>query len=254
LVLLPLIRAQRDRVSKEQNYDDFGYRIRVGLAGGLGTPDALWAAFSMGADYVLTGSVNQACVEAGTSPVAKAMLQDAAFTDVSSGPAPDMFELGAKVQVLSRGSMYAQRAQRLYDIYKRYDSIEAIPKPERSKIEKQMFKRDLDEVWAGTKSYWAERDPAQVERAERDSHYLMALTFRWYLGMTSRWARMGEADRKRDFQVWCGPSMGGFNDWVAGTGLEPVEARGVVAVADALMTGAAVQARISFVRTLGVLA
>ena len=149
--------------------------------------------------------------------------------------------------------MYAQRAQRLYDIYKRYDSIEAIPKPERSKIEKQMFKRDLDEVWAGTKAYWAERDAAQVERAERDAHYKMALTFRWYLGMTSRWARMGEPDRKRDFQVWCGPSMGGFNNWVAGTELEPVESRGVVGVADALMTGAAVQARVSFARTLGVL-
>ena len=229
-----------------------GIRIRVALRG-LGTPDAIWGAFSMGADYVLTGSVNQSCVEAGTSETAKQMLKEAAFTDVSSGPAPDMFEIGAKVQVLSRGSMYAQRAQRLYDIYKRYDSIEDIPQKERAKIEKQMFKRDLDEVWQGTREYWSGRDPAQVERADKDPHYKMALTFRWYLGMTSRWARMGEADRKRDFQVWCGPSMGGFNAWVDGTALDPIGSRRVADVADALMKGAAGQARVSMARSAGLL-
>ena len=119
----------------------------------------------MGADYVLTGSVNQACVEAGTSTIAKAMLQEASFSDVSSGPAPDMFEIGAKVQVLSRGSMYAQRAQRLYDLYKRYDSIEAIPKADLAKIEKQLFKRDLDEVWQGTRDCgWGETRPGGARR------------------------------------------------------------------------------------------
>ena len=66
----------------------------------------------------------------------------------------------------------------------------------------------------------------------------MALVFRWYLGMSSRWARMGEASRKKDFQIWCGPSMGAFNDWVEGTSMQPLEARGVVAVADALLRGA----------------
>jgi trans-AT polyketide synthase, acyltransferase and oxidoreductase domains len=48
-----------------------GFRLTdapcIGLAGGMGTPFAVAAAFVMGADYVLTGSVNQACVEAGTS-------------------------------------------------------------------------------------------------------------------------------------------------------------------------------------------
>ena len=79
----------------------------------------------------------------------------------------------------------------------------------------------------------------------------MALTFRWYLGMTSRWARTGDKDRKRDFQVWCGPSMGGFNTWARGTELEALDKRTVVGIADALMQGAAQQGRQAMARALG---
>jgi PfaD family protein len=181
----------------------------------------------------------------------KAMLGEASYTDVASGPAPDMFEIGAKVQVLSRGSMYAQRSQKLYDIYKKYPSMADIPADERAKLEKQMFKRDLDEVWEGTRDYWAERDPAQVEKAAKNPKHQMALTFRWYLGMTSRWARIGDDDRKRDFQIWCGPAMGGFNAWAQGTALQDVGGRTVAGVAEALMMGAAGEARRGVARTLG---
>lgn len=240
VVLLPILQDLRDRIQAE--LPDAG-PLRVGAAGGLGTPRSIWAAFAMGADYVLTGSVNQASHEAGTSEVAKAMLIEAAYTDVASGPAPDMFELGAKVQVLSRGSMYARRAQQLYDLYRAHPSMDEIPDKVRKKLEKQIFKRPLAEVWEGTRTYWQDRDPEQVARAEREPRHQMALTFRWYLGMTSRWARMGENDRKRDFQLWCGPSMGGFNAWAQGTELQGMERRSVVTIAEALMRGAAGEAR-----------
>lgn len=250
-VLLPEMIRLRDALATSHNYDR-AHVPRVGAAGGLGTPASIWAAFAMGADYVLTGSINQATVEAGTSAQVKAMLSVAESHDVASGPAPDMFEIGAKVQVLSRGSMYAQRAQRLHDLYTRYPSMDDLPEKERARVEKQLFKRSLDEVWEGTRAYWAERDPAQVERADREPRHKMALTFRWYLGMTSRWARMGEDDRKRDFQIWCGPSMGGFNGWAKGGPLEAPERRTVVALADALMDEAAMHARASVVRAHGV--
>ena len=250
VVLLPILQDLRDRVQDEENYP---VELRVGAAGGLGTPRSIWAAFAMGADYVLTGSVNQAAKEAGTSDLTRAMLAEAAYTDVASGPAPDMFELGAKVQVLSRGSMYARRAQQLYDLYKAHPSMDDIPANVRSKLEKQIFKRPLAEVWEGPRDYWQERDPAQVARAEKEPRHKMALTFRWYLGMTSRWARIGDDDRKRDFQIWCGPAMGGFNAWAAGTDLEPLQARSVVSIADALMTGAAGEARVALARTQGML-
>ncbi|MCO4747003.1 MAG: PfaD family polyunsaturated fatty acid/polyketide biosynthesis protein [Proteobacteria bacterium] len=251
LVLLPLLQALRDELSAKHGFDASGHRPRVGAAGGLGSPASLHAAFSMGAEYVLTGSVNQATREAGTSDMAKAMLADAGMADVTTGPAPDMFEIGAHVQVLSRGSMYAQRAGQLYDLYKKHGDLDAIPAKIRAKLEKQVFKRPIDDVWAGTRAYWQDRDPAMVTKAEADPRHKMSLTFRWYLGMTSRWARMGEADRKRDFQVWCGPAMGGFNAWVAGTEFEEVAERGVVEIGEALMRGAAAHARIAHARVLG---
>ncbi len=107
-------------------------------------------------------------------------------------------------------------------------------------------------MWADTRAYWQTRDPAQVERADRDPRHQMALTFRWYLGMTSRWARTGDADRRRDFQIWCGPSMGLFNDWVHGTHLDPLQARKVGPISWALLHGAAALARVQVARTLGV--
>ena len=36
----------------------------------------------------------------------------------------------------------------------------------------------------------------------------MALVFRWYLGMSSRWAIEGSVERRSDYQIWCGPAQG----------------------------------------------
>jgi PfaD family protein len=252
VVLLPTLLRLRDKVMAEEGYAERGIRIRVGSAGGIGDPASMYAALSMGADYILTGSINQSTIEAGTSQLAKNMVAQAGMADVATGPAPDMFEMGAHVQVLSRGSMYAQRAGRLYDLYKSCPSMDDIPDKDRAKIEKTIFQAPLDEVWAGTKAYWSERDPREVERAESDPRHKMALTFRWYLGMTSRWARLGEEGRKRDFQIWCGPSMGLFNDWVRGTWLEPLEARSVTAISTAMLSGAAALRRVELARAMGV--
>ena len=237
-VILPVIKAQRDRLVESNDYASVGARVAIGAAGGLGCPASIAAAFEMGADYVLTGSVNQCSVEAGTSDLAKSLLLDAGLADVANGAAPDMFEIGAHVQVLSRGTMYAKRSERLYDLYKRYAAWEEVPVKDRERVEKQMLTRSFEDVWSDTESYWQERDPRQVERAKSDGRHKMALVFRWYLGMSSRWARMGDKSRKKDFQIWCGPSMGAFNDWVKGTSMEALEGRTVVRIADALLKGA----------------
>ena len=50
---------------------------RLGAAGGLGVPEAVAAAFVLGADFVLTGSINQCTAECGTSERVKDMLQQA---------------------------------------------------------------------------------------------------------------------------------------------------------------------------------
>ena len=97
----------------------------------------------MGASYIVTGSVNQAFVESGASEHTKALLAKVEMTNVSMAPAADMFEMGFKVQVLKRGTMFTGRANKFYELYTRYDSLDAIPTQEREKLESQIFKKDF---------------------------------------------------------------------------------------------------------------
>ena len=79
----------------------------------------------------------------------------------------------------------------------------------------------------------------------------MALVFRSYLGQASKWAIAGDDSRALDFQIWCGPAMGSFNAWVAGTFLEPVPSRTVAQIGWNLMEGAAVVTRAQQLRAMG---
>jgi hypothetical protein len=81
---------------------------------------------------------------------------------------------------------------------------------------------------------------------------MMALVFRSYLGRSSNWANSGDPSRRIDYQIWCGPSMGAFNQWAKGTFLEIRENRKTVTVAMNLMYGAAVATRINWLRYQGV--
>jgi len=146
--------------------------------------------------------------------------------------------------VLKRGTMFAMRAQKLYEIYQRYESIEDIPSAEREKLETTVFQRNLDDVWQECVEFFTERDPRQIERAEKSAKDKMALVFRWYLGLSSRWSNIGEKGREMDYQIWTGPSMGAFNDWVKGTYLESPANRNVADISLQIMKGAAYLMRI----------
>jgi trans-AT polyketide synthase/acyltransferase/oxidoreductase domain-containing protein len=249
VALLPEILALAGTTAREYGYAE---PVRVGAAGGLGTPAALAAAFALGAAYVLTGSVNQAAVESGLSPDAKRMLAEAAPTDVAMAPAADMFELGVRLQVLRRGSMFAFRAERLYRIYADHAGWAQVPAPVRAKVEREILRAPFEAVWAETRRFWLDREPEQAERADRDPKHRMALVFRWYLGMASRWAIRGETGRRPDYQIWCGPAMGAFNRWAEGGFLADPAHRTVVQIARNLLEGAAAAARAQQVRSHGV--
>ncbi|MBX7103530.1 MAG: PfaD family polyunsaturated fatty acid/polyketide biosynthesis protein [Gemmataceae bacterium] len=249
VTLLPTLVAVRDRMQEKYGYAE---ALRVGAAGGIATPAGVAAAFALGAAYVVTGSINQACIESGSSPGVRQMLAEAGQADVVMAPAADMFEMGVKVQVLKRGTMFPMRAGRLFELYRGYESLEAIPAADRARLETEIFRKPIAEVWEETRQFWAGRDARQLARAETDPRHKMALVFRWYLGLSSRWANAGQMDRRMDFQVWAGPALGAFNEWTAGSFLEKPENRRVAPVARALLFGAAVQTRIQFARAQGV--
>jgi trans-AT polyketide synthase, acyltransferase and oxidoreductase domains len=247
--LFSAIQAERDHATAVHGYQR---PIRLGAAGGIGTPQAVASAFALGASYVLTGSINQSCVESGLSHEGKRMLAMADIADVTMAPAADMFELGVELQVLKRGTMFAPRAKKLGELYKRYPSLDAIPADDLRELETRILGMTVAECWESTREFWSGRDAAQVARAEADPRHKMALTFRTYLGLSSRWSIDGVADRQLDYQIWCGPAMGAFNAWVAGSFLAEPANRSASQVAKNLMEGAAVLTRAHQLRTYGV--
>ena len=224
------------------------HRLYVGAAGGIAEPRSALAAFSMGAAYIVTGSINQCCVEAQTSPTVKELLAQAQPADIAMAAAADMFEMGIQVQVLKRGTMFPMRAQRLYQLYRTYDSLAALPVVEQKNLAENFFRAPLDKVWQDTADYFQQRDPQQLAKAARDPKHHLALLFRTYLGKSSQWARHDDPEHRLDFQIWCGAAMGNFNTWVADSCLDPLPQRQVAPVAMNILFGAALLVRLNLLR------
>ncbi len=246
LALLPTMMAL-----KAEMMDRFQYRtdLCVGLAGGIATPESAAAAFGMGAAYILTGSINQSCVEAGICDEVKKMLCQAQQADVAMAPSADMFEIGAKVQVLKRGTLFPVRAEKLYKLYQAHSCFDEISEKNKKEIQEKILQARFEDAWEATKEFFVRTgNPKAIETAQQNPKHKMALVFRSYLGQSSKWAIHGTPERKMDFQIWCGPAIGAFNQWVKQSFLEHPENRKTAEVALNLLFGACVCTRASILK------
>jgi trans-AT polyketide synthase, acyltransferase and oxidoreductase domains len=214
LTLLPAVVRLRDEAARPE------HAVHVGGGGGLGTPEAVAAAFLLGADFVLTGSVNQCSVEAATSDDVKDLLAGVGEYDVAAGPAAgDLFELGGRASYLSRGVFFPARAAKLYDLWRGHHTLAELDDATRMQV--------LDRFLGGAAGADAQ---GKTELAE---------LFQGYFARGHRLALAGEPRFRTDYLVQCGPAMGAFNQAVAGTSLTSWRARTVDAIAETLMGGAA---------------
>jgi len=204
LALLPVVVHLRDQMCADTAAE---HRIRVGLVGGIGSPAAVAAAFTMGADFVMTGAIHQCTVEAATSDIVKEMLAAADVPDTALAPASDLFELGARSRVLKKGVFFAARAERLFNLYLAHDSIDALPAAVRGQLEQQYFGRSLEEV------------ESMVDDVHATPKQRMARIFRRYLDESASRAIEGNAVHRVNFAVPCSAAMGAVNRWLAGTPL-----------------------------------
>ncbi|WOO37938.1 ACP S-malonyltransferase [Anaerocolumna sp. AGMB13020] len=223
--LLPAILKLRNDMMEKFCYKR---KIHIGAAGGIGTPEAAGASFILGADFIVTGSINQCTVEAGTSDAVKELLQQMNVQDTDYAPAGDMFEFGAKVQVLKKGLFFPARANKLYDLYRQFNSIDEIDSKTRDQIQDRYFKRSFDSIYEELKNYYS---PEEIKKAEKNPKNKMAMIFKWYFHYSTKSALTGDADSKVDYQVHCGPALGAFNQWIKGTKYEPWKNRHVDEIA-----------------------
>lgn len=238
LALLPYVMQLRDELFDRYSYKN---KVRVGVAGGIGTPEAVLAAFMLGADFIVTGSINQCTVEAGTSDAAKDLLQeiDVQDTDYAPSTGPGLFEMGAKMQVVKKGVFITSRANRLHDVYKMYNSFDEVDDETRSIIEEKYLKARFHEIYES--EIKAKKLPGadeEIAQAEEDPKHKMALVFRWYMERAMMSALEGNEAEKVNYLVPCGPALGAFNRWVKGTELEDWRRRHVDEIAERLMSHA----------------
>ena len=234
-VLLPtLIRLKNEMMKKH----GFRAAVRVGAAGGIGAPEAAASAFILGADFIMTGSINQCTVEAGASDVVKDMLQQINIQDTAYAPSGNLFEPGGRIQVLRKGVFFPARANLLLDTFKQYDGLEDIPPDKAQHLQVKILKKSFVEIYDEVKRRYRDR-PEVIERAERQPKFKMALVFKWYFVKSTEAAIKGIDERRVDFQVPCGPALGAFNQWVKGSSLESWHNRHVDILAITLMEGAA---------------
>ncbi|MWC28305.1 ACP S-malonyltransferase [Paenibacillus sp. MMS18-CY102] len=194
-----------------------GGHIRIGAAGGIGTPESAAAAFLMGADFIVTGSINQCTVEARTSDSAKDLLQQMNIQDTEYVPSSAMFEMGAKVQVLKRGVFFPARANKLYDFYRVFQSLDEIGEKNSVLIQEKYFKRSFTRILEDIR---LNGSADEIAKASGNGKQQMALVFKWYLEQALSFAVRGEKEHQIDYQIFCGPALGAFNQWVKGTELE----------------------------------
>ncbi|GCB43492.1 ACP S-malonyltransferase [Streptomyces sp. NL15-2K] len=211
-------------------------RVHVGAAGGIGTPEAAAAALVLGAEFLVTGSVNQCTVEAATSAEVKDMLQGLDVQDTEPAPWSEMFELGVRARAVKRGVFLPARADRLYQLWRMHDSFADMDADTRRQIEETYLRRPFEDAW---RAALAKNSPAAAGGREVDAKRKLALAFRSYLDDGFELARTGAPGRRVDYLVYCGPAMGAFNQWVKGTSLEPWQARNVDVLADRLLSGTA---------------
>ncbi|MCG8615479.1 MAG: PfaD family polyunsaturated fatty acid/polyketide biosynthesis protein, partial [Desulfobacterales bacterium] len=233
--LLPAMIRLRDRVKKEYGYKT---QVFVGTCGGIGTPEAAASAFILGADFVLTGSINQCTPEAGTSERVKDMLQRINVQDTAYAPASVGFEIGAMVQVMSRGVFFPARAGRLSSLYQHHDSLADIPKSVLGRICDKYFDLSPESVYdADTPGFSGAVQPDGTKSLNKKQR--MARIFKWYLDKSFSLALAGGDTDVVNYQVYCGPCLGAFNQWVTGTEYEGWQARHVDDMNRRIMNAAA---------------
>ncbi len=201
----------------------------LGAAGGIGDPISVGMAFLMGADFVVTGSINQCTLEAGTSDRVKDLLQAMLPEDTDYSIAGDMFEMGAKVQVLKKGVLFPIRANTLYNLYTTFKNLQEISPSLRDLVEKQFFRISFEQAAQEMGDYYTQKKTGKEK---------MAALFRWYLRNSNAWAIQGDPDRISDYQIHTGPALGAFNQWVKNTPQEAWQKRHVDEIALLLLSAA----------------
>ncbi len=228
LYILSALLGERDKTMETLPHAS---KVRIGISG-VGNPKVIAFMFSFGADFVMTTTLNECTKEADLSAFAKDMLQKAHIQDFVSVPSADLFEFGVKNKVLKKGVLYHAKANKLYEIYKRYNSIDEIDSALKEQLLKKYFKKDIEEVKREYPMYFSKEE---IEKAEENAKGALALLCRWFIKKSTDYAKQGVQEYKVDFCISFDAELGAFNEYVKDTPFYEWQSREVAAIAKLLM-------------------
>lgn len=233
LVMIPAMARLRDEITEKYKYTG---KVCIGAAGGIGTPEAAAASFIMGADFIVTGSINQCTVESGAHENVKNLLEKMGVEDTEYCPTGDMLEEGAIIQVLKKGVLFPARAKKIQHLYRIHNSIDEIDDETKQHIENKYFNRSFSDVYEEITTLFSRE---AIERAEKNPKQKMALILKMYFYDSIRFAYGGARQNKVNYQIHTSPALGAFNHWVKGSKYEGWRNRNVDKIAEMLMAATA---------------
>jgi PfaD family protein len=225
--------------------------VRVGVSGEIATPEAVAAAFRMGADFVLTGLVNSLTVEAGGSLKRRNLLFKTTSTDVTYAPSYEFLDSELPVTVTRFGTMFATKAKRMEDILRTTVSFSGLSESDRQFMEKNVFQKSLAEAYESSIEFCKKWWPDQVKSSSSDKVKAAMLMKHW-LFTTTQMAFDGIDNRELDYQVRADGGIVAFNKWRIGSVFDDEDKLSVIQLSKNLMEGALVISRMRSLREMGV--
>lgn len=206
-------------------------RVRIGICGNIGNPQMLAVAFFSGADFVMTSTINQCTLEADTSERVKELLQEAKENDFLFAPTDNLFEFGEKKSILKKGTLYAVRAQKVYDIYLKYSSLEEIP-DEQEELLEYYFGISLEQMYQSIVRRVSNREKILIGEQPK---YKLGVVLKEYLQLCFIQVKIGEKDWEINYGIEVGSELADMNRWLEGTDLETWKQRKVTIIAKRMM-------------------
>lgn len=209
--LLPQVIDKKNFLMKKYGYSK---DIHIGAAGSIGDSVSALDAFLLGADFIMTGSVNQCTAEAEVSKWVKDKLQKVEIQDTEMIPTSHVYEIGMKVQVLKKGVFFVARALKLYEIYNRISKIEDIEPKVLAQIQDKYFGKSIDDIYNEIKN---DLSDTERKRAENESKFKFGLIIYWYYNYCMDCAIKNENSQNLNCLIPVSSAMGRINQFLENT-------------------------------------
>jgi trans-AT polyketide synthase, acyltransferase and oxidoreductase domains len=194
--------------------------VPVGV-GGIGTAEEIASAVLLGADFIVTGAINQTAPQARTCDAVKDLLATVTMADTVLAPSAELFRLGGREHMVRKATLFPARAAHLYALHLARVSPADFSPQTRHLLESEYFGEPLEEVIRSAP------EPRLVDLLTR------------YFDLGTSAALAGRMEHQLNWHIPSGQEMGAFNLAADGLGLADWAGRDVDVVAERLMTAGA---------------